>query len=95
MVIFAGYENFVSRIDVGENAHRPNWMGTVDFSGLKIKLIGSIVAISGVHLLKQFMNMEAVNKEDLKWMLVTHAAFVISGVLLAVMDYCASRTKSK
>ena len=95
MVIFAGYENFVSRIDVGENAHRPNWMGTVDFSGLKIKLIGSIVAISGVHLLKQFMNMEAVNKEDLKWMLVTHATFVISGVLLAVMDYCASRTKSK
>ena len=95
MVIFAGYENFVSRIDVGENTHRPNWMGTVDFSGLKIKLIGSIVAISGVHLLKQFMNMVAVNKDDLKWMLITHAAFVISGVLLAVMDYCASRTKSK
>tara|TARA_E500000331_G_scaffold87365_1_gene82931 strand:- start:18979 stop:19485 length:507 start_codon:yes stop_codon:yes gene_type:complete len=95
MVIFAGYENFVSPINVGENAHRPNWMGTVDFSGLKIKLIGSIVAISGVHLLKQFMNMEAVNKEDLKWLLITHFAFVISGVLLALMDYCASRTKVK
>jgi len=93
MVIFAGYENFVSHIDVAEDAHRPTWMGTIDFSGVKIKLIGSIVAISGIHLLKQFMNVEAVNKEDLKWLLLTHAAFVISGVLLAVMDYYAHKSK--
>jgi len=94
MVIFAGYENFVSHIDVAEDAHRPTWMGTIDFSGVKIKLIGSIVAISGIHLLKQFMNVEAVNKEDLKWLLLTHAAFVISGVLLAVMDYYAHKSKA-
>ena len=94
MVIFAGYENFVSHIDVAEDAHRPTWMGTIDFSGLKIKLIGSIVAISGIHLLKQFMKVEAVNKEDLKWLLLTHAAFVISGVLLAVMDYYAHKSKA-
>ena len=94
MVIFAGYENFVSHIDVAEDAHRPTWMGTIDFSGLKIKLIGSIVAISGIHLLKQFMNVEAVNKEDLKWLLLTHAAFVISGVLLAVMAYYAHKSKA-
>lgn len=94
MVIFAGYENFVSHIDVAEDAHRPTWMGTIDFSGLKIKLIGSIVAISGIHLLKQFMKIEAVNKEDLKWLLLTHAAFVISGVLLAVMDYYAHKSKA-
>jgi uncharacterized protein (TIGR00645 family) len=93
MVIFAGYENFVSHIDVAEDAHRPTWMGTIDFSGVKIKLIGSIVAISGIHLLKQFMKVEAVNKEDLKWLLLTHAAFVISGVLLAVMDYYAHKSK--
>ena len=94
MVIFAGYENFVSHIDVAEDAHRPTWMGTIDFSGVKIKLIGSIVAISGIHLLKQFMKVEAVNKEDLKWLLLTHAAFVISGVLLAVMDYYAHKSKA-
>jgi len=94
MVIFAGYENFVSHIDVAEDAHRPTWMGTIDFSGLKIKLIGSIVAISGIHLLKQFMNVEAVNKEDVKWLLFTHAAFVVSGALLAVMDYYAHKSKA-
>ena len=54
MVIFSGYENFVSKIDVGHHEDKPKWMGSVDFSGLKLKLISSIVAISGIQLLKIF-----------------------------------------
>jgi uncharacterized protein (TIGR00645 family) len=49
IVIFAGYENFISKIHAGEQEDRPSWMGTVDFSGLKIKLIASIVAISAIE----------------------------------------------
>ena len=52
IIIFAGYENFVSKIDTGDNEDRPDWMGHVGFSDLKLKLIGSIVAISGIELLK-------------------------------------------
>src|SRR5262245_26606961 len=48
IVIFAGYENFVSKMDVANEADRPEWMGHVDFSGLKLKLVASIVAISGI-----------------------------------------------
>lgn len=86
MVIFAGYENFVSKIDTGDHVDRPDWMGKVDFSGLKLKLIASIVAISGIHLLKVFMNVASQNKEDLAWMVGIHMTFVVSGVLLAIMD---------
>ncbi|MEO5337081.1 MAG: TIGR00645 family protein [Magnetospirillum sp. WYHS-4] len=86
MVIFAGYENFVSKIDTGGHEDRPEWMGKVDFSGLKLKLIASIVAISGIHLLKAFMNVEAMSKESLAWMVGIHMVFVVSGVLLALMD---------
>ncbi|CUW40233.1 conserved membrane protein of unknown function(containing HI0507: TIGR00645 family protein domian,1-161) [Magnetospirillum sp. XM-1] len=86
MVIFAGYENFVSKIDTGDHEDRPDWMGKVDFGGLKLKLIASIVAISGIHLLKAFMNVESQNKENLAWMVGIHMAFVVSGVLLALMD---------
>jgi len=86
MVIFAGYENFVSKIDTGDSEDRPDWMGKVDFSGLKLKLIASIVAISGIHLLKAFMNVESQNKENLAWMVGIHMVFVVSGVLLALMD---------
>ena len=56
IVIFSGYENFVSKIDIGDHVDKPSWMGTVDFSGLKLKLISSIVAISGIHLLKLFFD---------------------------------------
>ena len=57
IVIFSGYENFVSKIDTGADEDRPGWMGTVDFSGLKMKLIASIVAISAIALLKAFMHL--------------------------------------
>jgi uncharacterized protein (TIGR00645 family) len=92
MMIFSGYENFVSRIDTGTD-QRPSWMGTLDFSGLKLKLIASIVAISGIDLLKGFMNIAQITKEDLMWKAIVHMTFVLSGVLLALMDYLTERAK--
>ena len=86
MVIFAGYENFVSKIDTGDHEDRPDWMGKVDFSGLKLKLIASIVAISGIQLLRTFMDVQNTSDRDLQWMLIIHVTFVVSGVLLALMD---------
>ena len=95
IVIFSGYENFVSKIDTGDDEDRPSWMGTVDFSGLKMKLIASIVAISAIALLKAFMKLGeggAVDTEGLLWLVIIHLTFVVSGVLLALMDWLASRT---
>lgn len=86
MVIFAGYENFVSKIDVADHEDRPEWMGKVDYSGLKIKLIASIVAISGIELLKAFMNVNELTNTQLAWKVGIHMTFVTSGVLLAWMD---------
>ena len=65
IVIFSGYENFVSKIDVKNHEDKPDWMGHVDFTDLKIKLISSIVAISGIHLLKVFMNLNNYEKKKL------------------------------
>ena len=98
IVLFSGYENFVSKLDIDDGGDRPDWMGKVDFSGLKMKLIASIVAISGIHLLKVFMSLGkpnpayTVDMETLKWMVVIHLTFVISGVLLALMDWMSSKT---
>lgn len=95
IVIFSGYENFVSKIDTANHEDRPGWMGTVDFSGLKMKLIASIVAISAIALLKAFMRLaegEAVDQTHLFWLVIIHLTFVASGVLLALMDWIAGRT---
>lgn len=91
MVIFAGYENFVSKIDTAGHEDRPDWMGKVDFSGLKMKLIASIVAISGIQLLRTFMKVEEVSQDTIMWMLIIHLTFVVSGVLLAVMDWLVEK----
>ncbi|MDB5641164.1 MAG: hypothetical protein JWN07_481 [Hyphomicrobiales bacterium] len=86
IVIFSGYENFVSKID--ESAHRdwPEWMGKIDFTGLKLKLLSSIVAISAIQLLKSFMNVRNVSDRDLMWLVIIHVVFVSSGILLALTD---------
>lgn len=86
IIIFAGYENFVSKIDTGDSEDRPDWMGHVSFADLKIKVIGSIVAISGIELLKAFVSIEAYSNEQLAWKVGLHMAFVVSGVLFALMD---------
>jgi uncharacterized protein (TIGR00645 family) len=94
IVIFSGYENFVSKIDTGDDEDRPSWMGTVDFSGLKMKLIASIVAISAIALLRAFMRLsegQGMDDRTLGWMVGIHITFVISGVLLALMDLLAGK----
>jgi uncharacterized protein (TIGR00645 family) len=95
IIIFAGYENFVSKIHTGNNEDRPEWMGHVDFSDLKIKLIGSIVAISGIELLKAFVNVQNIDDAHLTWKVIIHITFVVSGLLFAIMDWLGSRKKSK
>ncbi|HHC29698.1 MAG TPA: TIGR00645 family protein [Rhodobacterales bacterium] len=100
IVLFSGYENFVSRLDTGGSDDRPAWMGTVDFGGLKLKLIASIVAISGIHLLKRFMELGkgtdgALNEPELKWLVIIHLVFVFSGVLMAAMDWITANAKYK
>lgn len=97
MVLFSGYENFVSKMNVKDHEDRPGWMGKVDFSGMKLKLIASIVAISGINLLKTFMALDASamtpgKEKELMWMVILHMAFIFSGVLLAYMDKLIAMT---
>lgn len=98
MVLFAGYENFVSKMDVQDHEDRPDWMGKVDFAGLKLKLVASIVAISGINLLKNFMALESTEitpgkEKQLMWMVIIHVVFILSGVMLAYMDRIVANTK--
>lgn len=99
IVIFSGYENFVAKIDAGTSRNWPEWMSKIDFSGLKLKLIASIVAISGIALLKSFLEISdgaAFGDEEqrrLMWQVIVHVVFVVSGVLLALMDWLTGHQK--
>ena len=100
IVTLSGYENFVSKIDTEGHVDRPTWMGAIDFSGMKLKLIGSIVAISAISLLRAFMQLADAgdgahgavpDQTTLAWMVGLHVTFLFSGVLFALMDWLAEK----
>ncbi len=86
IVIFSGYENFVSKIEADDHKDWPEWMGKIDFTGLKLKLVSSIVAISAIQVLKAFMNVKNISDRELMWLVGIHMLFVVSGLLMALTD---------
>ena len=95
MVMFSGYENFVSRIDVREGDDKLDWLGKLDAGTLKLKVAASIVAISSIHLLKMFVNVEHIPNDKLMWYVIIHLTFVVSALLMGVLDrisFAAHRT---
>lgn len=95
IIVFSGYESFVSRINTYEHEDRPTWMGKVGFADLKLKLIGAIVAISAVELLKAFLVSQSYTNTQLAWKVAIHFTFVLSGVFFAITDFIAERSKVK
>jgi uncharacterized protein (TIGR00645 family) len=99
IVIFSGYENFVSKIDTGGSEDRPAWMGTLDFSGLKMKLIGSIVAISVISLLRAFVSLTEpgvpFDERKMMWLIILHLTFLASGFMFALMDWLATLSEER
>ena len=91
MVIISGYENFVSKFDDEDQVH---WLGEIDANSLKIKVASTIVAISSIHLLQIFLNVDKYSGEKLMWYTIIHIAFVVSALFLAFIDRVTAMTKA-
>lgn len=91
MVMLSGYENFVSRIDITDGKEKLSWLGKLDSGSLKQKVAASIVAISSIHLLKAFMNVQHISNDKLVWYVVIHLTFVLSALGMAVVDRMNSK----
>lgn len=92
MVMFSGYENFVSRLDVDESDEKLGWLGKLDAGSLKNKVAASIVAISSIHLLKIFMNTENIDNDKIQWYLLIHITFVVSAFAMGYLDKITKST---
>ncbi|WP_096085272.1 TIGR00645 family protein [Agaribacterium haliotis] len=86
MVMMSGYENFVSALRVDDDEEKLAWLGKMDSSSLKAKIAASIVAISSIHLLKMFMNLEHIANDKLQWYVIIHMTFVLSAFLMSLGD---------
>ena len=86
MVMFSGYENFVSKLDVEGDSEKLGWLGKLDAGSLKNKVAASIVAISSIHLLKVFMNVKMLDNEKIMWYVIIHLTFVVSAFVMGYLD---------
>jgi uncharacterized protein (TIGR00645 family) len=86
IVVWAGYENFVTRPKGKAHPSRPEWISRITYGDLKLKLMTSIVAISAIHVLEDFMHVDVLTDRHLAWSLAIHGGFMASALLLAVMD---------
>jgi len=97
MVIIGGYATFVSRMNLDHHEDRPDWLQKIDAGTLKVKLAGALVGISGIHLLKSFININNKDFEQVKWQIVIHVVFLFSTLMLAYTEKVlySSRYKSQ
>jgi len=86
LIMFSGYENFVSRLNISDDTEKLDWLGTHDYAAMKMKVATSIVAISSIHLLKIFMNINATANDKLLWYVVIHLTLVISALFMGYLD---------
>jgi uncharacterized protein (TIGR00645 family) len=93
MVMLSGYENFISRLDIGATEKTISWLGKLDSGTLKLKVAATIVAISAIQLLKGFMEVETLSNDKLMWLTIIHLTFVVSALLLAVMERIMSSSR--
>ncbi len=86
IVMFSGYENFVSQLDIGDDTEKLDWLGSHDYGSLKMKVASSIVAISSIHLLKVFMNVQETANDKIMWYVLIHLTMVFSALLMGFLD---------
>lgn len=89
MVALSGYETFVSRFDTVGEMEKPAWLGKLDPGTVKLKLAASIVSISAIHLLRNYLTTAEFDTERILVLLAVHIGFVISALLLAYTDKIA------
>lgn len=89
MVMVSGFSTLVTKIRLEEAEPQLSWLARLDPTALKVKIVGSIVVISAIYLLEQFLdigNAVEVANGRLLWMVIVHLVFVVTAVLLAVLD---------
>ena len=84
IIIFSGYENFIAPMNSDSSSNWPVWLTKIDFTGMKLKLMASIVSISAIQLLRVFMSIDTISDREIFFSVAVHMTFVLSGLLMAL-----------
>jgi uncharacterized protein (TIGR00645 family) len=97
MVILVGYTNFVSKIHASRSEDWPDWTRHLDYSGLKLQVLGSIIAISAIGLLREFFDLAVNSNSYTRWQVMAtvglYITFVLSALVIALVNRLHERNK--
>jgi uncharacterized protein (TIGR00645 family) len=101
MVVVGGYTMFVSKIDIANHPDRPTWLDHTNANTLKIKLAASLVGVSGIHLLKTFIELsghhghEEIQTSHVMWQILIHITFLGTSLALALAEWMLHPSASR
>jgi uncharacterized protein (TIGR00645 family) len=86
VVALAGYSSFIARVMGISLSGHLSWLDRIEFSTLKLRLVGSIVAISSIRLLESFIYPASHTDRSIEWQIAIQLVLVVSGLIMAAMD---------
>ncbi|MBX9704361.1 MAG: YqhA family protein, partial [Silvanigrellaceae bacterium] len=94
-VTIGGYATFVSKMHMSKHPDRPDWLAHVDAGAIKVKLSSPLIGISSIHLLTTFVNIEHIEPERVKWLILIHLTFILSTLILALSEFLMAKKYKK
>lgn len=82
MIMIGGYSIFLRRINLHGRENRPQWLDHINSGTLKVKMGTSLIGVSSIHLLKDFVGETGINYKHI----IIHLIFVASTLALAFTD---------
>jgi uncharacterized protein (TIGR00645 family) len=95
MVAIASYDSLVARLTTDEEERKMSLVALVDPGNLKIKLGTALVAISSIHLLQIFMEVDQYDDRRITWALAIHGSFLAGILVLGLLDRLTIGLKKK
>jgi uncharacterized protein (TIGR00645 family) len=86
MVLFGGYEIFVSKLRIHEHEDNPEWLKGITTSALKLRISLTIVTISSIEILKSLINIDNLTSWAIYSQIWLHLTLLLSALIIAVVD---------
>jgi len=88
MVIMAGYQTFISDLNLKDNADHPEWLDEVNAGTMKVKLALALIGISSIHLLRTFIDPSAqMANNGVMWQVIIHVVLMFSAMAIACTNW--------
>lgn len=85
MIMIGGYSSFIRKLNL-KGVKLPNWLERITGGTLKIKMATSLIGVSSIHLLKDFISVDTISWDTISKHVLIHLVFLLSAVALVLTE---------